>query len=105
MHPDLDQGATAETGRHWHRLPHPLIAMEFLYHTSGRTPDLASIERAIGDLDPAVLLDTDLSGRTVRISTSLGDDDVLACLRRAGLLALPQDLERVPSVCCGGCGG
>jgi hypothetical protein len=85
--------------------PIHVIAMEFLYHTTGRTPDLASIERAIGDLDPAVLLDIDLSGRTVRISTSLGDDDLLACLRRADLQALPQDLERLPSVCCGGCGG
>ena len=79
--------------------------MEFLYHATGRTPDLASIERAIGDLDPAALLDTDLSGRTVRISTSLGGDELLACLRHAGLQALPQDLERLPSVCCGGCGG
>jgi hypothetical protein len=79
--------------------------MEFRYHCTGATPDLAAIERAIAELDPAALLDLDAAGRTVRISTLLGDDDLLACLRRAGAHPDPGALERLPSVCCGGCSG
>ena len=79
--------------------------MEFRYHCTGTTPDLAAIERAIIELDPAALLDLDAAGRTVRISTLLGDDDLLACLRRAGADPDPAALERLPSVCCGGCSG
>ena len=79
--------------------------MEFRYHVTGPAPDLPAIESAIAALDPAVLLDADASGRAVRISTTLDEFDLLACLRRAGIAAAPTDLERLPSVCCGGCGG
>jgi len=78
--------------------------MEFHYR-SGRAPDPKAIEDALAQLDPSVLLDVDASGVTVRISTVLRDDDILACLRRAGLPAAPETLERLPSVCCGGCSG
>lgn len=79
--------------------------MEFHYHRLGHAPDLSSIERAIAELDPAVLLDLDASGRIVRISTTLGDHDLIDCLRRAGAQVVAEDLERLPSVCCGGCSG
>jgi hypothetical protein len=79
--------------------------MEFLLHTTTQPPDLSAVEYAIADLDPAVLLDTDISGQVVRISTVLNEDELLACLRQAGVHAGPGDLERQPSVCCGGCGG
>ena len=79
--------------------------MEFILHAAGLAPDLAAIEQAIADLDPAVLLDYDATAHAVRISAALREDDLLACLRRAGVIAAPQDLERLPSVCCGGCSG
>ncbi len=79
--------------------------MEFAFRTTGRAPDLAAIEREIAALDPAVLLDFDASENTVRISTSATDGELLACLRRAGLSADADDVTRLPSVCCGGCGG
>ena len=79
--------------------------MQFLLHTASQPPDLSTIEYAIADLDPSVLLDTDASGHVMRISTTLNEDELLACLRQAGVHAGPGDLERQPSVCCGGCGG
>lgn len=79
--------------------------MEFALRTTGSAPDLAAIEREIAAFDPAVLLDVDASGRTVRISTSASDGELLACLRRAGLAVTTDDVTRLPSVCCGGCGG
>jgi hypothetical protein len=79
--------------------------MEFRYHVTGPAPDLPAIESAIAALDPAVLLDADASGRAVRISTTLDEFDLLACLRRAGDAAAPAERERVRSEWWGGCGG
>ena len=79
--------------------------MEFRYHRTGTTPDLAEIERAIARLDPAVLVDTDASARVVRIATVLDEFELLDCLRRAGAEVGIGALEHLPSVCCGGCGG
>ena len=77
--------------------------MQFILH-AGAAPDLAAIEQAIADLDPAVVLDTDSSGRAVRISTAVTEAELLDCLQRAGVGGAPL-LTRVPSECCGGCGG
>jgi hypothetical protein len=79
--------------------------MEFHYHRNRATPGLAEIERAIAQRDPAVLLDADLSGRLVRIATTLDECDLRDCLRHAGAQIGLDDLQRLPSVCCGGCGG
>ena len=79
--------------------------MEFILHAAGPAPDLAAIEQAIADLDPAALIDFDAAAHAVRISAALREEDLLACLQRAGLRAGPADLERLPSVCCGGCSG
>ena len=79
--------------------------MEFLYRITDQAPDLNALERAIANLDPAVVLDTDVSGNAIRISTSLTEQSLLACLRLAGVPATLQDIEQQPSVCCGGCGG
>ncbi|MCC8362703.1 hypothetical protein LK996_06395 [Lysobacter sp. A6] len=55
-------------------------------------------------MDPAALVDVDTDGR-LRISTVLPDAEVLLALGLAGACVAPQDLERQPSDCCGGCGG
>ena len=44
--------------------------MQFALRTTDAAPDLAAMEQALAELDPAVLLDFDEAGRTVRISTS-----------------------------------
>lgn len=69
------------------------------------SPDFASIERALAALDPSALLDLDPSGRTIRISTLVTEDELLACLRDAGAVDASRHLARQPSECCGGCGG
>ncbi|QNP40429.1 hypothetical protein [Lysobacter solisilvae (ex Woo and Kim 2020)] len=79
--------------------------MEFRYHVPSHPFDLPAIERAIAALDPAAVLDADAPARIVRISTSLDDEQLLACLRQAGIPVTAAEIERLPSVCCGGCGG
>ena len=72
---------------------------------AGGTPDLAAIEAALADLDPAMLLDLDGHARRVRISTVLTHGELLAALQRVGVAATPDRLLLLPSECCGGCGG
>ena len=79
--------------------------MQVIVHTTGDTPNLTAIEDAIAHLDPAVVLDVDATGHGVRISAAVTEYELLACLRKAGLDAEPQQLVRLPSECCGGCGG
>ena len=69
------------------------------------SPDLAAIEHALAALDPSALLDLDASERTIRISTLMTQDELLACLRDAGAVDASRHLARGPSECCGGCGG
>lgn len=69
------------------------------------SPDLAAIEQALATLDPSALIDLDASGHTIRISTLATDQELLRSLRDAGVVDAPQHLARVPSECCGGCGG
>jgi hypothetical protein len=79
--------------------------MQFILHAAADTSHLAAIENAIAALDPAVMLDADTSGYGIRISTVVTEDELISCLRKAGLEPEPQQLNRVPSECCGGCGG
>lgn len=79
--------------------------MQFTLRLTGPAPDLAAIEREIGALDAAALLDLDGSGQAIRISTLATGHELLACLQRAGVAAHADDITRLPSQCCGGCGG
>lgn len=79
--------------------------MQFTLLLAGRAPDLTPIERGIVELDPAALLDLDASGQAIRISTVATAHELLACLRRAGVATDADDIIRLPSECCGGCGG
>lgn len=79
--------------------------MQFRIHIAGSKPDLDAIGDALLAVDPAAMLDIDSSGRTIRIAASLGDAELMALVRDAGLPIAPDQLERVPSECCGGCGG
>jgi len=72
---------------------------------AGDAPDLATIELAIAALDPVALLDLDANARTIRISTLATEHELLDCLRQAGVAAAADQLVRLPSECCGGCGG
>jgi len=67
--------------------------------------DLAAIETALGERDPAGLVDRDPARALLRFSTCLGGAEVLALMADAGFPVAASALEGVPSECCGGCGG
>jgi hypothetical protein len=79
--------------------------MEYAFELPCAMPDLSPLDRAIAGLDPAALVDVDASGRTLRMATVLTRDELLSCMREAGLAAEPSRLRQLPSVCCGGCSG
>lgn len=79
--------------------------MEFSLPVIGLVPDLIEIERVLVATDPAALLDLSGDGNSLRISTSASDQELIECLQAAGIPARVDDLTRLPSICCGGCGG
>lgn len=79
--------------------------MEFSLRIAGRVPDLVAVGRELATVDPSALFDLAAGGRAVRISTLATEQELLDCLRAAGVDAATDDITRLPSVCCGGCGG
>lgn len=79
--------------------------MEF--HISMLVPivDLDAIERAIGAVDPAVVIDVDPSRPTLRVATSLDAAELVALLAQAGYPVAQHQVVQLPSICCGGCSG
>ena len=67
--------------------------------------DISVIEQAITRLDPAAVVDFDASESLVRISSVATDVELLACLQQAGVTTAADQFVRLPSQCCGGCGG
>ena len=68
-------------------------------------PDIVTIEQALAMYDPSALIDVDASDGSIRISTVATQPELLASLREAGIAGAAERLVRVPSQCCGGCGG
>lgn len=78
--------------------------MEYRINAAGSI-DPGAIEDAIRAVDPAAMVDLDPTGQVLRVATSLGDAGLVALLAGAGYPLSPQQLEHVPSQCCGGCSG
>ena len=78
--------------------------MEFSLRVT-RSPDVAALERRLLDLDPSALLDLAGDGLEVRISSMATAQELLDCVRAAGVDVQAGDLVQLPSVCCGGCSG
>lgn len=68
-------------------------------------PDVAAIDELVCAVDPAALVDVDPEGRRLRVAAVVSGPELLDLLDRAGWPVAPERLERVPSECCGGCGG
>lgn len=68
-------------------------------------PDVAVLEAAMAAIDPSSVLDFDASSSTLRVSTLLDPAQVAQTLSAAGLPVDTGQVTRVPSECCGGCGG
>src|SRR5574337_2094479 len=79
--------------------------MEFHIKTRGVKPDLYAINSALRDVDPMAVADIGPEGASLRVAVELGSPELLALLTRAGYPVDWRQLEQVPSVCCGACGG
>lgn len=79
--------------------------MEFHVPVNTGRVDLAMVEGELQSIDPAAMADFDVLTRTLRISASLDEAQIAACLARCGLAVDAGAVERQPSTCCGGCGG
>lgn len=77
--------------------------MEFNVAISTRTANLARIDEALREIDPAALVDAKPDG--LRIAGAFDVATLSSVLRDAGCDIAKQDIEQLPSACCGGCGG
>lgn len=79
--------------------------MEFRIEWTGPAPAFARLADAILGADPAALVDAHPAGAALRVATVLDEADLLRLFGEAGSLIAPEQVRRLPSVCCGGCGG
>lgn len=67
--------------------------------------DIEAIRRVLQAVDPAGVADLDVLAGTVRMSTWATEAEVRAVMTGAGLRVSADQVERLASECCGGCGG
>ncbi len=79
--------------------------MQFKISITGSLPDTGVIERAIRTVDPSAQVDMDPTGQTLRVAAAVDPAHLLGLITQAGYPVTEDRLERVPSECCGGCGG
>ena len=79
--------------------------MEFKLPLAEPIADLESVRETVCALDPSAVLDTGADGLTLRINAALAPLDLAWSLRKAGVPASADQLQALPSVCCGGCSG
>lgn len=79
--------------------------MQFKIRITGLSPDVGAIEQTIRVVDPSALVDIDPTGQTLRVAASIDATHLLGLMGQAGFPVVEDQLERVPSECCGGCGG
>lgn len=79
--------------------------MEYHIPLASPSADPITIERVLQEFDPAGLVDLDARTGRLRISTVVMDIELVFILEQAGHPVRLTQIERVPSVCCGGCSG
>ena len=79
--------------------------MEYVIRVGERPVDLAILAHHLLDLDPAMLVDRDVVTGHLRCSTSALAVELMLVFAQAGHRLAPDAIERLPSVCCGGCSG
>jgi hypothetical protein len=77
--------------------------MQFTVQLSTR-PDEHALADALTRVDPSIVMDLDPAG-LLRIAAVIDEDAIAATLRGLGLPVDARDVRRLPSECCGGCGG
>ena len=79
--------------------------MEFHICLDRPVPDLAAIDDAIRDVDPAAVLDVDASGSIMRVAAAVSALELVDLLGSAGYPVERERVSQLPSICCGGCSG
>ncbi len=79
--------------------------MQYTIETNAPQADLAVLRRGLDEVDPAAMVDIDPASGQVRISTLIGAAELLPLVRGAGYAIGADELQQLPSQCCGGCGG
>ena len=79
--------------------------MKYNIRTQDFTIDLATIEQALTEADPAAVIDFDKTLSLLRFSSCLNGPELLALMAQSGYPVSESALESVFSECCGGCGG
>lgn len=79
--------------------------MEFHIALTDTSPATDVVQDALFDVDPAAVVDLDMSGLVMRVSSSLTAADLIEVLRQTGWTVAPAQVVQLPSICCGGCSG
>lgn len=79
--------------------------MEFHIKTMGVRPNLDAINKALLKIDPTAVADIDPRNASLRVAVELSSPELLALLSQAGYSVDWKQLEQLPPVCCGACGG
>lgn len=79
--------------------------MQYQIDAFEHAEQLHRLEAVLADADPSALADYDAARRTLRLSTLLPHAKLLDALSGAGMPVMPDRVQRMPSECCGGCGG
>ncbi len=67
--------------------------------------DAGAIEQALLAIDPASVVDWRAADGVMRVSTVALELEIRQIFSQAGAALALDAIERVPSVCCGGCSG
>jgi hypothetical protein len=79
--------------------------MEFQIALTDTCPGPDVIQDVMFDIDPNAVVDLDMSGLVMRISSYVTVSDLIELLRRTGWAVAPEQVVQLPTICCGGCSG
>ena len=79
--------------------------MEFHLRLVQPIDDLSPVRESVLAADPSAVVDTTADGATLRIAAALGPEELARSLGRAGVATTADEIEIIPTVCCGGCSG
>ncbi|CAM0999116.1 HMA domain-containing protein [Rhodanobacter sp. Root179] len=79
--------------------------MEFHIALVDASPEPGVVQDALFDIDPTAVVDLDMSGLVMRISSSATVTDLVEVLGQVGWTVAPAQVAQQPTICCGGCSG
>ncbi len=79
--------------------------MEFHIALTDASPRPEAVQDAMFEIDPSALVDLDMSGLVMRISSWVSIPDLIEVLRRIDWAVSREQVVQLPSICCGGCSG